>query len=395
MVHPNTILNTYPPEGLISKIEAIPVTKLNVYVDIKNICTSLFIDSVAQEIVKSSEESEVDTTILQSILLYASWWKEFGKLRNLKTKVFFCNDKGHSIYHQQIDKNYKLNRSISAKTLPFYFEDLNRIRHLNNEMAELVCDKLPDVYFFNLKNLEADFLSYYLITRRFNDNETIHIICSSDKDMFQTLIRDNIFLLYKLKTVNKYLTKDTFFMHFLQISNKSERSKNKILELLKHISAEDFVLILSIIGDMGDNVRGVKGLGPVKVVEMFSNRELVDKHVGNLNEVISRVLNDDGLIFKNTENLDEKLPRNWKLAIENNRVVTNSFKLISFEFLCRWLEQRNTLYQIEKLKSIDNTLNIKNHNGNIIFNNPQALMLGLKRINSLQLTIEDLNPLFI
>ena len=60
-------------------------------------------------------------------------------------------------------------------------------------------------------------------------------------------------------------------------------------------------------------------------------------------------------------------------------------------------EKENLMQDLykQKLKSIDNTLNIKNHNGNIIFNNPQALMLGLKRINSLQLTIEDLNPLFI
>lgn len=393
MVHPNTILNAYPPKQLIDQIDALKANKLNVYIDIKNISTSLFIESVAQEIVKNSEGLEVDTSILQSILLYSSWWKDFGVSRNLKTKIFFCNDRGHSIYHQGISKDYKVNRVISSKLLPFYFEDLNRVKHLNNQMAELVCDRIPDVYFFNLQNLESDFLPYYLRTRKFNDAQTIHIICSNDKDMYQNLTSDNVFLLYKLKTVNKYLHKKTFFLNFLQINNRSDRSREKVLTFLEKIPPEDFVLILSIIGDVGDNVAGVKGLGPVKLVEMFSNRELVEKHIGSADEVTDRVLKG-GLFFKNVDSLDNNISSNWKLAIEQNDIVTNSFKLISFEYLCRWLEQRSTLYQIEKLKHIDKILNYKNESGTILFTNSKALMLGLQKINSLQLTIEDLNPLF-
>ena len=152
-------------------------------------------------------------------------------------------------------------------------------------------------------------------------------------------------------------------------------------------------MILSIIGDVGDNVAGVKGLGPVKLVEMFSNRELVEKHIGSADEVTDRVLKG-GLFFKNVDSLDNNISSNWKLAIEQNDIVTNSFKLISFEYLCRWLEQRSTLYQIEKLKHIDKILNYKNESGTILFTNSKALMLGLQKINSLQLTIEDLNPLF-
>ena len=134
MVHPNTILTAQPTTELMEKIQEYNPKNIHIYVDLKNVSTSLFIESVAQEIVDNSLNNEIDTSIFQSILLYSSLWKGIGNNYNYNIKIFFCNDKGHSIYHQEIYKNYKRNRKISALNSSIVFEDLNKIRRRNNEI---------------------------------------------------------------------------------------------------------------------------------------------------------------------------------------------------------------------------------------------------------------------
>lgn len=394
MVHPNTILTAQPTTELMEKIQEYNPKNIHIYVDLKNVSTSLFIESVAQEIVDNSLNNEIDTSIFQSILLYSSLWKGIGNNYNYNIKIFFCNDKGHSIYHQEIYKNYKRNRKISALNSSIVFEDLNKIRRRNNEISRMVCNKIPNVYFFDLLNLEADFLPYYLITRKFNNKDTFHIVCSSDKDMFQCLTQDNVCLLYKIKTVNRWLDKETVLKHYLQIDNKSDNSKKKILDLLNNITNEDIVLMMSIIGDAGDDVPGVKGLGPVKVLELFSDKDLVKKHIGTFDEVLERVLKKNSY-FKNLDNIDENIPKNWDIALKENEVITRAFKLISFEYLCKWLENGSSLYSIDKLKDITSILNFKETNKDEIFVSVKPLYNGLKNLKSLKLGFDDLIPLFV
>ena len=358
MVHPNTILYIPPPSALDEIIEKTSFESLHIYVDLKNVATSLFVDVVAQEIVHNSNTGEgIDSSIFQSILSFSIFWKRWALQHNLDLKIFFCCDKGSSTYHLNIDENYKATRIIGRVDLPSYYEELTEIRRKNTELAEQVCNRLPNVYFFLLKFLESDFLPYFLITRYYPDPKFLNIIISNDRDMFQIIRGSNTFMLYKIRGTTFILDEKSVLSKLVGLNKASQKTKERRIRDIQGFDLDFLPALMAITGDSGDEVPGVQGIGPVRALEMLSFGK-AEEVLGSFKDLIERVVVDHEL-FIPEEKIESisKISKLWKDVSENNEVVTRALKLTSFEALSTWLEIGATLHQGEQTKYIHDIVN--------------------------------------
>jgi len=351
--NPRSLISCYPPTELSNLISKNDYNKLRVYVDLKNVMTSLFVEDVANEIVVNSDTMEfMDSSIFQSVVLYASYWKDYANERNLKAEIYFCTDIGRSNYHLNISKDYKCRRVISNTAIPDNDIKLKEIRDKNFQLSEIVSNKIKNVYFFALKFLESDFLPYYLIDRKFNNEpKTLHIITSNDKDLYQNLNLPNTVMIYKNRGTKYMYMKDSILKAYTKVQKGSTKKYAENLEMLSKLDTNHFPAMMSIVGDDGDDVKGVDRIGPMTVMKMFSNKHLVNELIGSIDELNERVHNG-GKFFHEDKVPLKNMSNSWQKAVIHNDLVTNAFKLISFEQLCLWMERTGATTYIKYINDV-------------------------------------------
>lgn len=389
MVHPNTILSITPPKEIDTLINQLGVKKLNIYVDFKNACTSLFIDNVVQEIVNYSDMGRtVDNSIFQSIIKFASSWKKYALSKQLDYKIFYMSDHGKSYYHVNLHDGYKNSRHVGDVNLPDYYKDLIPIRRKNYELAEKICNRIPNFYVFLLGYLEADFVAHYLINKYYDNDDTLNIIISSDKDMYQTIKKKNIILLYKSYGKIFYLDKDMVLPKYLNYEKMSNSNKTKKIDLIKTFDLNHFDLLMSLVGDAGDDVPGVKGIGPVRALELISNNDLFNRYIGDKTKLIERIVLNNGSFFKEFVESDNKL---FNQVLQNSDVVTKAFQLISFDALSKWIDDGNDMKRIKHMEYITNIVNKKD----ITYLHPSTITDQLSKLGDVYITKEDIDVLYL
>jgi len=390
MPSPNSIISAYPPDNLENIIQEKQPKKLHVYIDLKNVMLSLFVIEVVEKIVVNSETMKnVDSSIFQATLYISSWWKNYAYKRGMDCDVFISTDIGRSKYHLSLDKNYKLRRTVGNVMHSEMLDvSIKEIRDKNFNLSDKIINKIPGIYYFCTRFLEADFVPYYLITRKFKEPGIFHVVCSSDKDLFQCLINDMIVMIYKSKNVKKLLD----YTYTLYKYSGIDKLKNKVkfAEQISKIDRRYLTLIMAIVGDAGDDVKGVNTIGTRRAMQLISDTKLVDRIVGSPQQLEDRVSNG-GNVFLEDRMPISSLSKMWQKVMLENKLVTNSFKLISFEQLCRWLETRDDTSKIEWIKYIDRVLSKEGLN---LVPTANSLIYSLSKLEDNQLTESDVNVLF-
>lgn len=336
---------------------------LNVFVDFKNCSTALFISDVIADIVNnSSGGNKMDSSIFQSLIYTIYVWKKYAKQKNIKCNIFITNDYGRSTYHRSINDKYKLNRDITFSTMHEQLEEIYEIRDRNLDLAESIINKIPDCYLFNLNHLESDFLSHFIISRVFkSDPSYLNIICSNDKDMYQSLNLDNVIIYNKKKGNKTILTKHNVLRHFFEI-DKSGTKQLQELDMLKNVDLKYFSTMLCIMGDTSDNIAGIKGLGKKTLLKMFSNTKIIKLLFEDIDKLKSRVNNNQTFLVEGNVGISELKSINpfWETIILNNNMIKNNFKLVDFEMLCEWIEKKDTTTKVDYFNYIYNRINKTN-----------------------------------
>ncbi len=171
-----------------------------------------------------------------------------------------------------------------------------------------------------------------------------------------------------------------------QLTSDLVTSLNDIQE---NINPKWITAIMSIVGDAGDDVPGVKGIGPGRSMELFSELDIVKKIIGTEEELRDRV-NNNGLFFLEDRVPLKNLSKMWQKALIENQKVTDAYKLIDFEQLCLWLEKKDTLFKINMLKYIDDVLSKTGPK----ISNYQVLTKSLLSLEDNQLLEEDISRIF-
>lgn len=154
-------------------------------------------------------------------------------------QVIILTDKGKSAYRKEIFPEYKANRDtkFAAKTEEEKEEDKIFFEYYNEALA-LAITTFPTFY---KQGVEADDLAGVTVKIMLEEDfDTIWLV-STDGD-WDTLLVENRVKRFSYKTRREYTTKNIYDEHGVD-------------------TVEQFISLKAIQGDLGDNIRGVEGIG--------------------------------------------------------------------------------------------------------------------------------------
>jgi hypothetical protein len=342
-MNPN-ILSYYPTYSILDEVlTSGNYNTLNLYIDLKNALQSLFMQHCILEIVDNTLTSgRTDSSIFESVLHFISFHKIYAARRNIKINYFLFMETGKSNYHLNISKKYKISRRIDdlygldREKRDLFFNTTQK----NYMLLEKALNKMPDIKVIRLPFLEADFVPYYLISRNLvNTSDNVgHVIYSNDHDLLQCL-RDNVYVFVKVPKVKKLVKKGQALKSYLKFE--------------KNCPDEYLPLVMAIIGDPGDDVEGIKGIGG-KTVEKIID-EVVEL-VGGMENLYQNVKKGKSIFNPNLGKNPNKYIRTIQEKEEKEKTISNNLKLVSFELLSRYLDDPDTTEMLEKRKIIEDIL---------------------------------------
>lgn len=215
--------------------------------------------------------------------------------------LVFCVDKGRS-GRSDILKSYKAHRKPTSdkfkQQIPIFYEFA--------QSAEF--------YIYGIEGLEADDTIFTLVKYlKKQGYEKKIFILTGDKDMLQAL-DDNVFVLIIRKGISE-----------VEIFNK-EKFKQEF-----GFDSKFFVYYKALVGDPSDNIKGIKGIGSKKAIQIIKNIDFND-----VKNSILKFLNQESvnLFFHNLElitlkDYSEKVE--IKLDLEKTKVYQEWYKTQSFK----------------------------------------------------------------
>lgn len=375
-MHPSSILAYYPTYAILDEILSYGNYKtLNLYFDLKNNLQTLYMEHAIINIVENTIRANVtDSSIFSSILSFLAFHKEYAIKRNIKVNFFIFFETGTSFYHTNIRSKYKISRrvddlyGIGKEKRDLFFD----VYQKNLKLAERVCNLLPSVTLIRLQHLEADFVPYYLISRNLVDNssENAHMIYSNDHDLLQCLdTGDHVYIYQKSFGYKKIIKKN----EVINACMKSGSGSDNVLPLL-----------MAVTGDSGDDIDGVRGVGPKRALDMLDS---LLKITGGMNQLYDNVFNKrpifDLIGYKNLNKYLNKVIQEE----QTNGLISNNMKLISFELLSRFLDDPSSLEMGERKQQILKILS------NCEFASKEALLNAIQRLN-VTIIEEDLDIIY-
>lgn len=190
------------------------------------------------------------------------------------TKVVIVFDgAGGSNSKRNLYPEYKANRNKNRMTNYSIFNNKDEEREsINNQMARLIqyLQLLP-ISMICVDGIEADDVIGYLVGKfqKFNATKEVTIM-SADQDFIQ-LISDKVRV-------------------YSPIKKKIYKPKDVIEEY--HVSCYNYINYKILMGDVSDNLPGISGLGPKKVIKMFP--ELASDTPTTLNEMLDKAATKTG-----------------------------------------------------------------------------------------------------
>jgi len=277
----------------------------------KKLFDSLDIKESTKEVVQEKELSVNDRVLIVDSL--NSFLRSFAVIRHLNpsgnhigglvgflrslsytinlvrpTRVILVFDgKGGSTNKRYLYPEYKANRGIRRITNWDLFDDQQQESEaITNQLTRLVHYlKCLPVDLISVDKIEADDVIGYIATK-LQGNVTI---VSSDRDYLQ-LVSEKISVYSPIK--KKFYDEKTIIKEY-------------------DSSPNNFLMQKVLLGDTGDNVPGVKGIGQKTLAKMYP--ELRDDQIITLDEILDKAKKTEGKNYINIRNFEYQLRINEKL----------------------------------------------------------------------------------
>jgi len=354
-MHVAQLINYYPKYSYLDSIlSATGKRKMTIFVDLKGCMQSLYLEWAIRYVIEQSRGTKyVDSSLFSSFLEFISFHKQYAKKRDIELDMIFFFENGRSEYHEQIHPDYKGDRKnkdffgIDATSIDLFKRVLNK----NLVVIEKVGNKLPGVSVVKLDYMEADFMPWYLAKHVIEDyDKAINVIYSVDKDMLQC-IDSNTVQFYKHYKVVRVIGPKNVYSHYMK----------KPLDW-EYIDPEFFALYLAVDGDMGDNFKGIKGIGPSKMEVIFP---ILTEMCGSMEEIAKNIREGNSIFIKDSGTNNKFID---KVVAEENIVVRN-LKLASYRLLSEYVNNGYSLVNVKRQKYMIETVNNteKIENANILY----------------------------
>lgn len=345
-MHPSSLLSYYPNYQILDfALSKGSFDKLNLFIDLKNVLQTIYLKHAVENIVENTLRSNYsDTSVFSSVLPFIAFHKLYAIKRGIDVNFYFFFETGQSFYHKNLNKKYKISRQIDD----LYGlsrdkrEKFAEVLQSNFSLINKALNFLPSVKVFRLEHLEADFIPYYLISRGYvggNSNEC-NLIYSNDHDL-QQCCNDNTFIFSKAGKKKRVITKDDVMTKFLGVDN--------------NIPVEYLPYCMSITGDTGDDVEGIKGIGPKTVYKNFD--EISNLINNDINSLYDNVMNNNEIFNKKGIEFQNKIINKIVDSEDENKLISRNLKQISFELISRYLENPDSTEDVKRRDKIFETLN--------------------------------------
>lgn len=365
------LINYYPKHHLLDELlNSNPnATHINFFFDLKNIMQTVYLEFAMKYLINDTVDRGFSSPwIFEAFIAYIGFHKNYIMNRRMTASFYVFFETGESGYHKRIYKGYKENRTID-KAFGLTENEIRLSREIwqkNLLLIEKAGSKLPDVHVLHMKNLEADFIPYYLMSRNLVDmsDNIINLTYSTDHDLYQNTLLKNSYTYYRHRTTYEIFDKYKIIDHYAK----------KKANFKAEVSNEYYPILIAMCGDTGDDIPvPIKGAGIVRInkiikefVEICGGLEKIYEIASNLNniELIS-------LEKRNTLQIENTY---LKKFVDDNAKILMNMRLMSFEVLSRVLDKNpiNTMLESRSYikESINNkqtiNLNILNENLNKI-----------------------------
>jgi 5'-3' exonuclease len=229
------------------------------------------------------------------------------KMINPTKTVIVFDGVGSSNSKRNLFPDYKANRHLNRVTNYSIFSSKEEENEsISNQMARLIQYlKCLPVTVVSIDGLEADDIIGYLCKQFEKYDQTQEItIMSADKDFLQ--LASNKTTIYSPTKKKIYKPKD-------------------VLEEFG-VSSTNYLNYKILLGDKSDNVPGVNGLGPVKIVKLFP--KLIEDKKISLEEIVSDSFDkrDENKLYLSVVERRHQLVINERLMSLDGSILTDSHK---------------------------------------------------------------------
>ena len=341
-MHPSSLLSYYPTYGLLDEIISYGnYNELNLFIDLKNCFQTLYQEHAIINIIENSMASQyIESSILVSILSFLSFHKIYSVKRNIKINFYIFFESGRSYYHQNISKEYKISRRIDdLYGLPIEKREIFRNTLSRNfEAIEKICNKLPNITVIRLLNMEADFIPYYAISRNLVSRKptSANLIYSNDHDLLQTIIPGTNTYVFQKVMKTKRIVKSG------EVMSRELKCENKIPD-------DILPLAMSIIGDPGDDVHGVKGIAATRFKEIYND---LIKIVGSMENLFENITFNRPIFDLSKVIIPNKYLNKVISAENKDNVISKNLKLVSFELISRFFMNPGTTEMLDRRNQV-------------------------------------------
>jgi DNA polymerase-1 len=263
------------------------------------------------------------------------------------TKVVIVFDGvGGSNARRNLFPAYKANRNANRMTNYSIFQSKSEEQEsINNQMERLIQYlKCLPVSVVSIEGLEADDIIGYLTHKLESFSETQEInIMSADQDFLQ---------LVSSKTSVYSPTKKRIF------------KPKDVLEQFG-VSATNYINYKILLGDKSDNIPGITGLGPVKLVKLFP--ELIGENKVTLESIITKsaeLINENKLYLSVVERRHQLFVNEQLMNLEGDFLSPDNRLLVKQAFSDSYELNKYLFHQIyvndklgESIPNVENWLN--------------------------------------
>jgi 5'-3' exonuclease len=280
----------------------------------------------------------INTAVFESLLSFLSFHRLYAVKRKININFYIFFETGRSSYHTNISKKYKISRKIDdlygleREKRELFAEIVQK----NLQLIDKACNLMPGIKIIRVPNLEADFIPYYLLRNSLvSDSPNVaHVIYSNDHDLYQC-VGDNAYVFCKTGKKKRIIKKNEVMNEYLKFKN--------------NFPDKYFPLVMAIVGDPGDDVDGISGIGPKRAAGLLD--ELVSL-AGGIEKLYDDVFNSRPIFQFGDSTFKNKYINQIVDQETKNSLISNNLRLVSFELLSRELDNPSTTEMIEKREFI-------------------------------------------
>jgi len=315
-----------------------PTKRINFFFDVKN---GVYNPDVITESNKGEHAVELISAVTNVIQYIKNRYSTMFDITNRLRFFFFC-ETGKSSYHRGIDMAYKSNRGLNDYLARSESDQLmSQAMFFAIQVLNDIINMIPNAYYFMGEFAEYDYIPYVIYKRMFEARD-VGIVFSTDRDMYQlqsyTTQFEQLEKLTSMRGVDwhpgrLFVNRDNYVDRF--IYKMIAESKLTVTDEFKSFVANHFSLIRGILGDGGDGIPGIKGLGLLTIVKLFDTVKKVILPRDEYNEKIKKM---DFFRFdfeRENSIFNLEVVKTLETEIKKSKKLSDLFTKVSMERICK------------------------------------------------------------